>query len=87
MPKSNPKVLPIRGASNKPLSTRNLSDSERLAVEKGLAALDAIVGQASVAANELVLSVMRNSEMFPEDGWMFNRQKMRWEKYPVPADA
>lgn len=79
------KVLPLR--PGKQVEVRKVSDAERLMLEKGLAAFDAVVAQANVAANEFVRAVMVTAKCNPEEGWMFRRDKMQWEKHPVPTDA
>jgi hypothetical protein len=86
------KVLPFpkqqpQPSSKKPLATRKVSDYERLLLDRGFAALDAVIAQTNVAADQFVRSVMISAKCNPEDGWMFNRQKMQWEKYPVANDA
>jgi hypothetical protein len=81
-------VLPLRpGASNKPITTRPLSDRERLVTEKFLAAQDSVIAQANAAADVFIRLLMREAGLEVDEGWMFNRHKMRWEKHPVPADA
>lgn len=82
------KVLPFRaGASNKPLATAPLYDSTRLLLERFISSQDAVVANANAAFDTFVRSLMKIEEINPEEGWMFNRQRMRWEQYPVPADA
>lgn len=87
MARRRPNVLPIRPGAPRPVTTRPLTDKERLSVEKFLAAQDAVIQNANVAADAFLRVVMREAGMDADDGWMFNRQKMRWEKHPVPADA
>lgn len=66
---------------------RALSDGERLRIEKFLSAQDAVIQQANVAADLFVRAIMEHAQLDPEDGWRLNRDKLRWEKYPVPVDA
>lgn len=78
-------VLPIR--PSRAITTQPLTDAQRLVIEKFLAAQDSVIAQANAAADVFIRLLMREGELDPDQGWMFNRQKMRWEKHPVPADA
>jgi hypothetical protein len=89
MARKGRKVLrfPSQQSSRKPVVTRKVSDRERLILEPGIAALDAVVQQANVAFEVFVRSVMITAKCNPEEGWMFNRVKMQWEKHAVPKNA
>lgn len=79
------RVLPLR--PSKKVETRKVSDAARLKLEKGLAAFDAVISQANVAADQFVRVVMETEDCDPEEGWRLRREKMQWEKHPVPVDA
>ena len=78
--------FPRNGASNT-VEHRALSDQERLLIERFLSSQDAVVAQANAAAEQFIRAMLLHGEMNPEDGWKFNRDKMRWEKHPVPVNA
>lgn len=82
-----PKVFPIAGAITKPLATAPIADSSRLLLERFLSAQDMVIASANAAADAYVRTAMKLDDIDPEEGWMFNRRKMRWEKHPVVADA
>jgi len=90
MARRGKKVLPFPksvGDSTKRIATAPISDHARLLLERFLSAQDAVVSSANAAADACIRAVMKLDDRDPDEGWMFNRQKMRWEQYPVPSDA
>lgn len=92
MAKRKRKVIPFPtgAASSKPLETKPLSDADKLQWQKFLGPAEQCVAAVQVAinnsANVLAERMMRDAGLDPEDGWQFNKDKLRWERRAVPAE-
>lgn len=91
MSKRPRRLFPELVASNKLLETKECSDKDKRTYERFLGPAQAALSTIQNAINNdetiIVESMLASAGLDASKGWKFNREKMRWERYPVPKEG